>query len=718
MKRNRTKKSLLLSVMSLLLCVSMFASSTYAWFTDEVSSGVNQIIAGNLDVELYHNTLEDGVFAASDTKVTGDTTDLFHAAADNVAVLWEPGAMAVEKFTVKNVGNLALKYKLSFNDLVEGFYNYVTWGNGTTQYDLTDVIKVAVSDTAITSRDASLNFVSWDAFVTAGAKVGKLAADAEKSFYVALYWAPNDNAVDNLYNLKNGAFDTTTNPNGYVLHVTTAAATVTNAPTLSTVALELYPTITLVATQDTVESDSFDNQYDVNADGVNSYTVSKYQPVDTTQATTLVVNGTNGVEAEATISTDLATTLGAQGVTSTALVLENRSEATTEDTVEISYQNVDLVDQDGKSIDLTTLDKDIPVKFNIGAGLGVGAKIDVILDQGTTNEQKFSTVTKTGYGAATYDNATGELSFTAKHFCPLKVEFEKPEAFNKTTNTYYATLKKAVEDANATTDVTDTVVLLKDVTIDSKWSPEDNVAISVTDDMILDGNGYTLNTTVGRGIWVDASNVHVVLNNLTIVGTSALDRAVQVNNDMTNVQLDINNCEGTSKYYALNICANTKVDININNSKFTGWCALNIWSNGVSINATNSTFVGNTISPNEMFGVIVLEGDSTGMTPMHSSDMIVNLKNCKLVASGTYYQSVILFNNSSSTGAMNNIVNLKDCDITHDTAIGNVDGKPAYLFIYDTGTDNVVNDNGGNTFNGSTTYAFANIWSDKGVIFY
>ena len=48
-----TKKSLLMSAISLLLCISMLISSTFAWFTDEVESGTNVIAAGNLDVELY-----------------------------------------------------------------------------------------------------------------------------------------------------------------------------------------------------------------------------------------------------------------------------------------------------------------------------------------------------------------------------------------------------------------------------------------------------------------------------------------------------------------------------------------------------------------------------------------------------------------------------------------------------------------------------------------
>ena len=50
--RKTTKKALLMSALSLLLCFSMLIGTTFAWFTDEVKSGKNQIMAGNLDIEL------------------------------------------------------------------------------------------------------------------------------------------------------------------------------------------------------------------------------------------------------------------------------------------------------------------------------------------------------------------------------------------------------------------------------------------------------------------------------------------------------------------------------------------------------------------------------------------------------------------------------------------------------------------------------------------
>ena len=51
-RKNMTRNALVTSILSLLLCVSMLVGTTFAWFTDEVTSGRNTIAAGNLDIEL------------------------------------------------------------------------------------------------------------------------------------------------------------------------------------------------------------------------------------------------------------------------------------------------------------------------------------------------------------------------------------------------------------------------------------------------------------------------------------------------------------------------------------------------------------------------------------------------------------------------------------------------------------------------------------------
>lgn len=222
-----TKKSLIASALSLVLCISMLLGTTYAWFTDSVTSGKNKIIAGNLDVELTHTNAK-----VTNQKVQ-DATDLFGVA------LWEPGVIAWENLTVTNVGNLALKYALNLN---------VFDKNATTEgHDLTEVIKVAVIDggfkptgTTAEAKRAAAQALSFGTLADFQ-KTGNLAGgdSTGNTFGVVLYWQPTDN--DNLYNLKNGL----TSTDGQPLFVEFG--------------------VNLVATQDTVEADSFDDQYDVSA---------------------------------------------------------------------------------------------------------------------------------------------------------------------------------------------------------------------------------------------------------------------------------------------------------------------------------------------------------------------------------------------------------------------------------------------------------------------
>ena len=105
MKKNSTKSALISSVLMLTLCVSMLVGTTFAWFTDSVSSGRNTIQAGNLDVKLEYKTSPDGVWAS----VT-EETKLFKEDA-----LYEPGYTEVVFLRVANEGSLALKYNLNVN---------------------------------------------------------------------------------------------------------------------------------------------------------------------------------------------------------------------------------------------------------------------------------------------------------------------------------------------------------------------------------------------------------------------------------------------------------------------------------------------------------------------------------------------------------------------------------------------------------------------------
>ena len=102
-KTKSTKRALLMSALSLLMCVSMLIGSTFAWFTDSVASGSNVITAGNLDIAVEY-TLDGTNWNDLD-----GADDLFHKG------LWEPGHTEVVALRIKNNGTLALKYVANMN---------------------------------------------------------------------------------------------------------------------------------------------------------------------------------------------------------------------------------------------------------------------------------------------------------------------------------------------------------------------------------------------------------------------------------------------------------------------------------------------------------------------------------------------------------------------------------------------------------------------------
>ncbi len=60
MNGKSTKRALISSAIALVVCISMLVGTTFAWFTDNVSSANNIIKSGNLDVELEYSVLENG----------------------------------------------------------------------------------------------------------------------------------------------------------------------------------------------------------------------------------------------------------------------------------------------------------------------------------------------------------------------------------------------------------------------------------------------------------------------------------------------------------------------------------------------------------------------------------------------------------------------------------------------------------------------------------
>ena len=112
--KRATKRALLTSVMALVMCVVMLVGTTFAWFTDTASTGVNKIQAGNLDVGLEMKDANGKWVSAEGETLTFKTKD--NRAADQI--LWEPGCTyELPELRVVNNGNLALKYKIQITGI-------------------------------------------------------------------------------------------------------------------------------------------------------------------------------------------------------------------------------------------------------------------------------------------------------------------------------------------------------------------------------------------------------------------------------------------------------------------------------------------------------------------------------------------------------------------------------------------------------------------------
>ena len=245
-----TKKALFISTCALLFSMLMMAGSTFAWFTDSVSTGSNKITTGSLKVELLHTNAK----VTKEEAVTQST--LLFTDKNGETISWEPGAVAYENFKVENAGDLALNYRLALD------LNNANTIKGTDGKSLKDVLKVKVLDRAVTANDlkedslkAATDFVAVpDGQLNilekaAGNGTQELAKSTSSTTYgVILYWQPNAE-TDYQYNLAN-----------YPDKDSTGKSVDKTSDGKDRISIDLG--ISLGATQAMEESDSSGNDYD------------------------------------------------------------------------------------------------------------------------------------------------------------------------------------------------------------------------------------------------------------------------------------------------------------------------------------------------------------------------------------------------------------------------------------------------------------------------
>ena len=105
-----TKRALISSALALLMCVAMLIGTTFAWFTDTASTGVNKIQAGNLNIELQMKD-NNGKWVNAEGKTLPFLVE-GKIPAEGTQILWEPGCTYyVPEVRVVNKGNLAVKFE-------------------------------------------------------------------------------------------------------------------------------------------------------------------------------------------------------------------------------------------------------------------------------------------------------------------------------------------------------------------------------------------------------------------------------------------------------------------------------------------------------------------------------------------------------------------------------------------------------------------------------
>ena len=271
--KKATRRALLTSVMALVMCVVMLVGTTFAWFTDTASTGVNKIVAGNLDVKLMYST--DMV----EWKEATDQTKLFD---DNA--LWEPGYTQVVYLKVVNAGNLALKYEAGFSK------NYTSNRGKNVNgdwYRVDNYLKIgtAETETKFASREAV-----WAAIAATEKTLAKdvmltndwvtlKAREESKPFAVAIYMPTSVGNEANASRLRPSS--------------------------VSGLGIEVR------ATQATVENDSFGTDYDANAATVLKRV--EYTDGEHTVTGNIQANGTAGAihgTGTAKITVDATTVYG------------------------------------------------------------------------------------------------------------------------------------------------------------------------------------------------------------------------------------------------------------------------------------------------------------------------------------------------------------------------------------------------------------------------
>lgn len=209
-----TKQKLIISIASLLMSLTMMIGSTYAWFSDNASTGVNKIESGTLDIQILNG---------EGNSIENSSLHWMKNGNPNDSIKWEPGATYhTQPFQIKNGGDLSLKFKLSVNGI-----------------ESNSVLNTEISFYISTHPETDNTWM----------EVKGNNGIASKEYYLkpGQYWDGTDTASNDPVTVY------------LVAHMDEDAGNNCQGQTLDNIG------ITLAATQYVEEEDSFSHNYDINA---------------------------------------------------------------------------------------------------------------------------------------------------------------------------------------------------------------------------------------------------------------------------------------------------------------------------------------------------------------------------------------------------------------------------------------------------------------------
>ena len=377
------KQRLIAAVLVLVMLVGSLIGTTFAWFTDEVTSSGNKIISGSLKVDL--ELLDKATGNWSSLKETNKPIFDY----DN----WEPGYVDAKILRVENEGTLALKWKAQFVSEFE-------------LSKLAEVIDVYVKAYGVLADSTTVSYPA-DRTLEGYTKVGTVAEFvntieqttygnllAGEVAYLGIALKMQENAGNEYQDLDlGGAFD-----------------------------------IRIVATQMAYEGDSFGKDYDDKAEWPTfkgDYVASAAVELndDNTVKNAVALQSAKG-EVSATLPAGVLLENGTNKVTLSVSAMDNTgSNITVDENEKMSSVDVHVTGVAAGN----TAPIIVTVKAMLASGLNMGNYKLYHVEDGATNQMIYvaTAAELDAHNEFTYDPATGDVTMALCSFSEIAVVAEE-----------------------------------------------------------------------------------------------------------------------------------------------------------------------------------------------------------------------------------------------------------------------------------------------------